>query len=235
MKIHSPSRTYNQGDRCKIYHTLEGITQYYTMEATGIIFGEFYPSIWRNRTPRIWRLSTLDMDGFVYSGDTIFVDGVGYKNTSNGIQLIREFINEVMPIYAYSGIFTDRPVQSYEVKVENSFAESFIRNSNPNWSKFSNSGASIRLLKIKNQVNIKVTTVDAPTCFLSGVTPTPHKFTIFKDNYTLGTISTPDTGNETTSSISYNLSSTPNDFQCFLLTNVEGIVSIKKYPVNVNI
>lgn len=232
MRIHSPSRTYNQGDRCYIYHTLDNVTQKYTLESKGLQRGSLNLSAWNIITPRVWRLSTLDQNGYVLPGDTIFVANNGYKNSTNGCKVIREFQNYTKDLYAYPTIYSDVDISFLEFGVENSYREDFAQNTVPNWNKNFSRAASAGFMYLLNTVVIKVTTIDEPKAFLSAATPIPHTLTLDKGVYEdWDLISVPDSTYLNT--ITYNLSATPDDFQVFIIINNAGTLSVEKLPVNV--
>lgn len=235
-KTHSPITTYNQGDRCKIRHTINGRTQDYIFESLETQVGTFYVGLWKNITPRVWRLPTFNMDGYVYPSDTVFVGSAGYKNETLGVNFIRQLVPLEKDLFAFPTISAFDSVDVYYGEVSNSYANNFGRNTNPNWNKTLSRSRTVYFSYVENQVIMKITTIDAPVNFLPNYTPTPHYLALQRGSHSSwNLLSTPDTGISSDQEIRYNLSSTPGDFQYFIITNNNNILSVRKLNINDNI
>lgn len=229
MKSHSASRTYNQGDKCYIYHTIDDVTQRYTFESLGVQKGSFAPAMWGNLTPRVWRLNSLNFDDYIYEGDTVFVGNVGYKNSTGGIKYIREFTE--YPMVGGSAYFvgTDDPI---EIKAESGIHDgNYIRDMFPEWAGWARDFV-LYLGKIEREVIVKITNVvPAKNQLQTSSTFLRNRIGFLYGNY--------DKGSYPGSSVSdgadyvyYDLPTSADDYQYYIISNDNGTINISSLSPN---
>lgn len=229
MKSHSASRTYDQGDKCYIYHTIDDITQKYTFESLGVQKGSFSPAMWRNLTPRAWRLDSLNFDDYVYEGDTVFVGNTGYKNDTGGIKYIREFTGYAIPAGSAYFVGVDGLI---EINAESGiYSGNYIRDMFPQWAGWSRDFV-LYLGKIDRETIVKITNVvPADNQVQTASTFLRNRIGFLYGNY--------DKGSYPGGSVSdgadfvyYDLPTSADDYQYFIISNDNGTINISSLPAN---